>query len=146
MHSQRPRHVPQLGLTDVLTIALAVGMTACSAGAGESDATWRLAPETELTAETRSVEILVSRAECNSGVTGTVNEPTVEFRDDQVIITATVSPGSPQVADCQGNDEVPYAVELPRALGERALIDGGCDRGREAVGTVFCETAVRGSP
>lgn len=127
-------------------LALAATAAACSADAGESDATWRLAPEAVLTAETRTVEILVSRVECNSGFTGTVNEPSVVFRDDDVIITVTVSPGSPEVADCQGNDEVPYTVELSRALGDRELIDGGCESGREAVGTVFCETAVRGGP
>lgn len=126
-------------------IALAVGLGGCATSEGESDATWRLAPQVEVDSATTTFEILVSRVECNSGITGTVNEPSVEFGDEEVVITVRVSPGSPQAATCQGNDEVPYTLRLAQPIGDRVLIDGGC-RGGEAAETVFCDSAVRGRP
>jgi hypothetical protein len=137
--------VTTLAVVALGIVALSLGLAACTAGDGVSDATWRLAPPVELDSETTTFEILVSRVECNSGVTGTVKEPSVEFGDEDVVITVRVSPGSPQAATCQGNNEVPYTLRLDQPIGDRVLIDGGC-RGGEAAATVFCDSAVRGRP
>lgn len=105
---------------------------------GESPATWDLAPDQALTAQSTTFTALVARAECNSGVTGEANAPDIEVTNDQLVITFTVSPGSPPLgADCQGVDKVPYEVTLPEAIGDRSLVDGEC-ASSDLAGTDMC--------
>ncbi len=108
-------------------------------------ALWELAPGQNLNESTTSLAILVTRLECNSGVTGSVNPPAVTVTDESIIITATVSPVASGVASCQGNDQVAHQLDLPEPLGDRRLIDGAC-ADPEAGGTVFCETDERYAP
>lgn len=75
-------------------------------------------------------------------MTGTVNDPTVDAAENEIVITFTVSPGDPAGADCQGNDQVEYVVELDDPVGNRALVDGAC-RTTRASSTVFCESETR---
>lgn len=105
---------------------------------GEATAVWVLAPDQALDADASGFTAGVTRLGCNSGVTGTVNDPDIQVTEDEVVVTFTVSPGPPAAADCPGNDEVAYDVELPAPLGDRSLIDGAC-LGEEAGDTVFCE-------
>lgn len=108
-------------------------------------AIWELAPGQSLNERTRSITTVVTRLGCNSGVTGTVNEPTIVFTPTDAIIAFTVSPGPPDIAACQGNDHVAYEIALPEPLGDRSLIDGACEDS-DASRTVFCETDERYTP
>lgn len=95
--------------------------------------------------ESDSFTALVNRLECSSGRTGEVYPPTVVVRAKQVVVTFLVEPLSGRGDQtCQGNDEVPYTVELDEPLGDRELVDGACDAGT-AEATSYCgvEGAVR---
>lgn len=135
-----------LALRALAASVIAVALAGCAQlSPGGVTATWRLAPGAEPDAAATSIDVLVTRLECNSGVTGTVDEPQVEALDGEVVITITVSPGTPVAADCQGNDEVPATVLLPEALGDRLLVDGAC-RTTRASSTVSCESEIRFAP
>ena len=135
-----------LALRALIASAVIVALAGCAQlSPGGVTATWRLAPGAEPDAAATSIDVLVTRLEGNSGVTGTVDEPQVEALDGEVVITITVSPGTPEVADCQGNDEVLATVRLPQPLGDRPLVDGAC-RTTNASSTVFCESEVRFAP
>ncbi|MGG5259828.1 hypothetical protein [Phycicoccus avicenniae] len=101
-------------------------------------ASWSLAPGQEVTAASTELQVLVTRVGCNSGVTGTAEEPTVDVGADRVVVTFVVTPEEPGSADCQGNPEVPFTLLLPEPLGARALVDGQCLGDGEAAGTSFC--------
>lgn len=118
-------------------ILVAVLASGCGAFNGDAEATWDVAPDQSLDADTTTFTALVTRLGCNSGVTGEANEPAIEVTDAQVVITFTVSPGEPSSATCPSNDQVSYDVELPEVLGSRELIDGACESG-EAKGTEPC--------
>jgi hypothetical protein len=107
---------------------------------GSAAATWAVAPNQEISAATSNFTVLVSRLGCNSGVTGEAQQPEVQLDDGEVIITFTVRPDEPSSATCPSNDQVPYDVELGEPLGDRALVDGQCLSGAEAVGTADCPT------
>lgn len=87
--------------------------------------------------EATSFTAEVTRLECNSGVTGEVNDPRVEESEQTVTITFTVSPSKAGGADCQSNDAVPYEVQLSNPLRGRTLVDGAC-ASTEAGETTFC--------
>lgn len=124
----------------------AVLSSGCSLFNDEAVATWDLTKDQVPDSDTTAFTVEVTRLGCNSGETGTVNDPDIEVSDTQVVITFTVSPGEPGSADCQGNNAVSYHVELPEALGERELVDGGCDLA-EASSTAPCEpSSVRYTP
>lgn len=110
----------------VAAAALAGGCGVVMADPGaKAPATWELAPDQALTADSTSFTALVTRTGCNGGVTGEANAPDVELTNEQLIITFTVSPGEPPLgADCPGNDTVSYEVELPESVGDRSLVDG----------------------
>jgi len=61
----------------------------------DAAATWDLAPNQTLDADTTSFTALVTRLGCNSGVTGDVNDPDIELTDAEVVLTFTVSPANP---------------------------------------------------
>lgn len=97
---------------------------ASPAAPDSSTAVWELATGAAIDSGATTFDVLVMRTECNSGVTGTVNPPLVEFRTEEIVITFTVSPGTPAAADCQGNDQVEYTVTLDEPVGDRRLVDG----------------------
>jgi heat shock protein HslJ len=114
---------------------------------GTAAAVWTVAPDQDLNAEASEITVLVTRLGCNSGVTGGVAEPDVRLEDDRVVLTFTVRPGEPSAADCPGNNQVPYAVDLREPIGNRQLVDGQCLPEGEAAGTSFCQPdGVRYSP
>jgi hypothetical protein len=124
----------------------AVLFSGCGLFNDEAVATWDLTEDQTPDADTTTFTVDVTRLGCNSGETGTVNDPNIEMSDTQVVITFTASPGEPNTADCQGNNAVSYDVELPEALGERELVDGGC-ASTEARGTAPCQpNGVRYTP
>jgi hypothetical protein len=128
--------------TVLVTAVLASG---CGASNRDAAATWDLATGQGLNADTTNFTAHVTRLGCNGGVTGGVNAPTIEVRDDEIVITFTVSPGEPSSATCQGNNQVPYEVKLPSALGNRDLVDGGC--AGDAASTAPCQpSGVRFTP
>lgn len=129
----------------VLVLAASV-LAGCGSGGGTGAATWVVAPDEQIAAGTTTFTALVTRLSCSGGVTGTVEEPRIRVTDEQVILTFRVSPEDPAAADCQGNDAVPYDVELPEPLGDRALVDGACED-RSIAGTAACSAGpVRAVP
>ncbi len=134
MPPPRPKTLPKTLAAVALTTALISG---CSLFNRDAAATWDLAPDQSLDAETTTFTALVTRLDCNSGITGEVNEPEIEFTDSEVVITFTVSPRTRGDGDCQGNDQIRHEVDLPQALGDRALVDGQC-AASEADGTEPC--------
>lgn len=102
-------------------------------------AVWELKPGQPLTASSTRFTAFVSRLGCNSGMTGALLAPDVEIRTADVVLTFQVEPGDPRGGNCQGNNRVPYEVELSEPIGDRALVDGQCLPGREAEHTSFCE-------
>ena len=131
-----------LRLTTATQVFAVVTVTATLAGGcgvlkRDAIAVWDLGGNSTLNADTTTFTALVTRLDCSSGVTGDVNDPDIELADDHVVITFTVSPSEAAVADCQGNDQVPYDVEIPEPLGSRELVDGACTS-TEANSTVFC--------
>jgi hypothetical protein len=98
-------------------------------------AVWDIDPSDPPTANSTSFTALVQRVECSGGVTGTVWASEVAEEGDRIVITFTVEP-SPEGANgnCPGNDRVPYEVHLDEPLGERTLVDGGC----ETIASALC--------
>jgi hypothetical protein len=101
-------------------------------------AVWTLADRKAVTGSSTRFVALVTRLECNSGVTGEVAPPGVRVTDTEVVVTFAVEPRDAGAADCQGNDQVPYDVLLDEPLGGRTLVDGQCKPGAEAATTSFC--------
>ncbi len=110
--------------------------------ADSSTAVWELAADSAVDPGSTTLDVLVMRSECNSGVTGTVNPPIIDAGTEEIVISFTVSPGTAAAATCQGNDQVEYTVELDQPMGDRVLVDGAC-RAPELLGTSFCETEQR---
>jgi len=102
-------------------------------------AVWTTDPDALPSSSASTFTALVSRLGCNSGVTGEVMRPGVVLSDTEVVITFTVEAADPRAGDCQGNDAVPYVVDLGQVIGDRALVDGRCRPKGAAVGTSFCE-------
>ena len=86
---------------------------------------FELDPAQERSADDREVRLLVHEERCASGQSadGRVRAPAVEDTPDSVVITITVEPVKGG-ADCPGNPDTPYAVELTEALGGRRVLDG----------------------
>lgn len=101
-------------------------------------AVWSISRGVELTSETTSFTANVSRLDCNSGVTGKVLEPQLDYGDSQVILTFGVEPAAGGAHDCQGNQRVPYKVVLTEPVGARELVDGACLDDEEAGTTSHC--------
>ena len=125
-----------------LLLSAAVGavlLGGCGAFPGDTAAaSWTLAPGDAVGPTSEQLQVLVTRVGCNSGVTGDVEEPEVEFNSDRVVVTFVVTPGEPGSADCQGNPDVPLLLMLPEPLGNRALIDGQCLTNDDVASTSFC--------
>ncbi len=96
-------------------------------------AIWSLERDIRLSASTTDFTAIIQRLDCNSDLTGTVLEPSVEYDDAQVTVVFVVEQAPQGAADCQANEEVPYSVVLSEPLGERELVDGACLSGSEAL-------------
>ena len=111
------------------------------AQSGET-ATWRISNPTNLGPDSTNIEVVVTRLGCSSGVTGETLPPVVTYKSEQITIRIDVEPFGGGAADCPGNNAVPVIVQLDQPLGERTLIDGGCQR-IDAADTAACESDVR---
>jgi len=116
----------------------------------ETTGTWRLVNPGEVTAESTTVHIEVSRLACAGGKTGKVLKPEVQEEAGRVVIRTSVEPlgGNPGDAyTCQGNNWVPVTVELPSAIGHSELFDAACSD-RFILTTAFCyeDLGVRWKP
>jgi hypothetical protein len=107
-------------------------------GAGGDAAVWVLQEGSSLQKSSTRFTALVSRLGCNDGVTGEVLVPQIRPGKSEIIVTFTVVPKAPGPASCPSNNQVVYEVDLPEALGDRALIDGECLPGKEGATTSFC--------
>lgn len=125
--------------TVVVGVALAVWVGAQLFGPGTAPAVWRIAPGADVDEGSTRIDVLVSRAGCNNGVTGEVLEPDVEESADEVVVTFRVSPGQPSEASCPGNVEEPWTVVLTDPLGGRRLVDGDCRGAGDGVGAARCD-------
>lgn len=101
-------------------------------------AVWVPAPGSAIESSSTTFTALVSRLGCNDGITGRVHTPEIVSNESEVVVTFTVAAKGPGAANCQGNQEVAYEVDLGEPLLGRALIDGQCLPAGEAVTTSFC--------
>jgi hypothetical protein len=108
-----------------------------AAVAGSDPAVWVLKPGQGLTSASQSFTALVTRLDCNGGVTGEVLEPTVEIGDTEIVVAFTVE--AALGGDCPSNDQVPFVVDIGQPIGDRRLIDGACREAGEAASTSFCD-------
>lgn len=106
---------------------------------------WQLPEDANVTAETTSFTIEVTRLACAGGVTGEVLEPAIEVTDTTVIIVARVSKQDDREYECPSNDWVPVAVNLPEPIGQRQLVDGECELGESGY-VSDCEDSMRWDP
>ena len=109
-----------------------------------TQATWDVADPAAVKPADRAVHLQVQRVDCASGKTGKIVGADVDYQDEQIAIAVHLEP---IVGDqsCQGNEQVPYTVELDEPIGQRELVDAAC-AARPASGTVMCDDAVRWSP
>jgi hypothetical protein len=120
--------------------------TGSSASAVGNIGTWQLLNAAEVTPESTTLQLGVTRLECSSGVTGTVLDPRVRVEQERIVIRTDVEPLPPGGYTCQGNDVVPVTVELNEPIGKRELVDAACLGGR-AVNTAPCtDNGVRWRP
>ena len=112
---------------------------------GVDPATWELADPAVVTAEATTLEVLVTRLECASGVTGDLEAPAVVYGRDEIVIPVDAAYNGDGAADCRGNDAVPLSITLTEPVGDRVLIDGAC-RDTGAADTTLCDSPVRWSP
>ena len=101
-------------------------------------AVWSVAPGQNLQPSTRTFTALVTRLDCNSGVTGDVLPPEVRADGSRIVVTFLVTPKRADAARCPANDQVRFEVDLGEALQRRSLVDGHCLPGQPGVRTVFC--------
>ena len=95
-------------------------------------ATWQLKPGHSLQGPSTTFTALVTRARCNGGVTGQILPPEVSATESEVVVTFFVAAQQKTLAECPGNDQVPYEVVLDEPLQGRALMDGECLGGKAA--------------
>ncbi|HQA77387.1 MAG TPA: hypothetical protein PLL50_03410 [Propionicimonas sp.] len=109
-------------------------------------ATWRLADPAEVSADSVSLSLLVTRLECSGGKTGELMEPVVSVSAEDIVIRVDAVPNPAGTYTCPGNDEVAVAVTLTEPVGVRPLVDAACLAG-DAVRTSYCaDGAVRWRP
>lgn len=101
----------------------------------------------EISADTTTIHIGVSRLGCAGGETGTVLQPEVMYEHDSIVIrTSVVSLPADGAYTCPGNDFVPITIRLSEPVGSRPLIDAACLDGPAAT-TAWCvDDGVRWRP
>ena len=124
------------GVDDPVVVESPVGGTA--AGDVGETAVWELADPSGVSPQSEQVDLLVSRLECASGVTGATLPPVVSLGEADVVIRVDASWNGTSGGTCPANDLVPVTVQLGEPLGQRALVDGACLR-EDAAGTASCE-------
>lgn len=87
---------------------------------------WELVSPAEVTPESTTLRIGVTRNDCASGITGKVLEPQVQVETTRIVIRAVVETQKPGNYTCQSNNKVPVTVELANPIGTRELFDAAC--------------------
>jgi hypothetical protein len=100
-------------------------------------AVWWPAKDARLRSSSTAFTVDVSRLGCNSGVTGKVLEPSVDYGASRVVLTFHVQPDS-DGGTCPSNERESYDVILTEPLNDRTLVDGQCLRRGEAATTSYC--------
>ena len=90
-----------------------------------------------------SFTALVSRLRCSGGTTGRILRPGVVVTHTEVIVRFTAEALGPGAFTCQGNDWVPYRVDIGQPIGNRTLVEGGCAPGGAAEGHGLPQQRVR---
>jgi len=88
-------------------------------------ASFRVAPDVELTPHMTEIEVLVTERACNSGedASGRIEEPVVTVGAESVTVVFAVRPrGGAQT--CPSNPETSDVLVLDEPLGDRVLLDG----------------------
>ncbi|XBH21784.1 hypothetical protein V5R04_00730 [Jonesiaceae bacterium BS-20] len=139
-----------LALTTAAVLVLAAcgsDSSATSAPAPGAEGTWELMDPGQVTPDSTSIDIGVTRIACASGMTGEIEQPIVSYEPDQIIIRSDVVPHEDPdaVFTCPGNDAVPVTVKLDEPIGDREMVDGICLAG-EATGITPCADSVRWQP
>ena len=98
---------------------------------GTAAATWNLAPDEVLTAETTRFTALVNRIGC--GETGAVVGPDITMDGETVGVAfgTDFEPDPGVVYTCEGQSPTRVSVDLPEPLGGRTLVDAACGTERE---------------
>jgi hypothetical protein len=97
-------------------------------------ASWWLDPAApKPAADAMALRVLINEEACASGRSGAdrVDPPAMEFDDTSITIRIDIR-RQPGAQDCQGNTPFPFTLELPEALGNRALLDGSTRPPRDA--------------
>lgn len=132
--------------TKALTfLAMLVFVAACGSGGGP--ASWVVAEPALVDDGTHTFDIAVRSAECASGAREEIAQVEVQETSRQVVITATMEPLDVDAnVTCPENEPTTVRVELAEPLGDRDLVDGGCERFAELADLSVCVNPVRWSP
>ncbi len=87
---------------------------------------WKLVHPGEVTAESTTLYIEVTRESCAGGETGKVLTPEVQEEAGRFVIRTPVEPIKDGYYTCQSNNWVPITVVLPAPIGDRELFDAAC--------------------
>lgn len=104
---------------------------------GGDPAVWAVAPGKRPAPTSTTFTAAVSRLGCNSGVTGEVLEPRIEYSPSDITVTFQVA-ADRDGGLCPSNLPVEVQVNLTEPIGDRDLIDGQCRPDAAAATTSFC--------
>jgi hypothetical protein len=109
-------------------------------------AVWDIDPDNPPSSESSTFTALVTGVSCNNGITDEVLRPGVDPGEATIVITFNVALPSSGAAFCPGNPPERYQVDLGEPIGDRRLVDGGCEP-TDIASTSFCaEGPVRWRP
>jgi len=115
-----------------------------------SDGTWWIPRPEQITSDSTSINIMVTRTGCASGHTGEIMEPVVSMGVSDIIIRTDVAPlktgDGAHGYVCPGNDSVAVTVDLPEPIGERVLLDAICLDGPDIDYADCMDGPIRWSP
>ncbi|WP_104109084.1 hypothetical protein [Arthrobacter sp. N199823] len=107
---------------------------------------WKLLAPDQVTPESTTLQLGVSRASCAGGVTGEVLIPQLTYEAGRITIRTDVAPLPDGAYTCQSNDFVPITVELQEAVGSRELFDALCLDSNRAGHSYCMDGGVRWAP
>jgi hypothetical protein len=97
---------------------------------------WQLDPAFELTPDARTVHLSVLEGSCASGQSpeGRILDPVIDYGAEEIRIAINIRVVGPD-ANCIGNAEYAYAVQLREPVGNRRLVGGTSPSGPAATPT-----------
>ena len=114
------------GVVAGLALAAALALTSDSDDGPASPFDWELAPGTELTPATDSLEVIATERACTGGEApgNRLREPVVRYTESSVILAISADALPDGFYTCPGNPPVSVVVELSEPLGDRSLVEG----------------------